>query len=77
MFVFEKLKEVPFWENLSEIFFSSSKPKVCYLSSFLSSLLSPKFQKQDFMYFGRKYVETEPSSSHELTIFLKYHIPLI
>ena len=28
------------------------------------------------MYFGCKYVETEPIRSHELTTFLKYHIPL-
>ena len=29
------------------------------------------------MYFGHKYVETGPNSSHELATFLKYHIPLI
>ena len=29
------------------------------------------------MYFGRKYVETESRSSHELAIFLKYHMLLI
>ena len=28
------------------------------------------------MYFGHKHVEFRPSCSHELTTFLKYHIPL-
>ena len=33
------------------------KPKVVYLRSFLSSLIFPKFGKQNFMYFGHKHVE--------------------
>ena len=28
------------------------------------------------MYFGHKCVETEPNSSSELAVFLKYHMPL-
>ena len=28
------------------------------------------------MYFGHKHVETEPNFSHELSTFLKYHMPL-
>ena len=28
------------------------------------------------MYFGRKNIETEPSCSNELTIFLNYHMLL-
>ena len=28
------------------------------------------------MFFGRKHVETEPSCLHELTTFLKFHMPL-
>ena len=28
------------------------------------------------MHFEHKYIETEPSCSHELATFLKYHMPL-
>ena len=28
------------------------------------------------MFFGYKYVETGPNCSHELSTFLKYHMPL-
>ena len=28
------------------------------------------------MFFGRKHVETDPSCSHKLAIFLKYRMPL-
>ena len=28
------------------------------------------------MYFGSKNIETKSSCSHELTSFLKYHMPL-
>ena len=38
--------------------FLFSKLKVVYLRLFLSSLLFPKFKKQNFMYFGHKHVET-------------------
>ena len=43
--------------------------------STLFSISFRKFLKQDFMYSGRKQVETEPSCSHELVTFLKYHMP--
>ena len=29
------------------------------------------------MYFGHKHVENEPNFSHELAIFLNYHITLM
>ena len=53
-------------------------------SSFLSSLAFPKFWKQNFIffisknikYFGHNHVETGLNCSHELSIFLKYHMPL-
>ena len=28
------------------------------------------------MYFGHKHVETGPNYSHELSTFLKYHMPV-
>ena len=43
---------------------------------FLSSLSFSKFWEQNFMFFGSKHVETEPSCLHELTTFLKYYMPL-
>ena len=57
-------------------FCSLSKPKLFYLRMISSSLSFPKFRKRNFMYFGGKHVETEPSSSHELITFLGYRIPL-
>ena len=47
-----------------DIFFSFSKPKVVYLRLILPFLSFPKFWKQNFMYFGRKHAETEPSRAH-------------
>ena len=45
--------------------------KVVYLHTFLSFLPFLKFSKQNFMYFGRKHLETEPSCSHEHAIFFQ------
>ena len=42
----------------SEKKFLLSKPKVVFLRPFLSSPPFPKFWKENFMYFGQKYVET-------------------
>ena len=43
----------------------------------LSSLISPKFLKQNFMHYVRKHLKTGLACSHELATFLKYHMPLI
>ena len=58
--------------------------KICFiiktkssLRSFLSSLPISKVLKQNLMYFGHIPVETEPSRSHKLAIFLNYRMPLI
>ena len=39
-------------------FFSFSKLNVVYLHPFLTSLQFPEFWKQNFMFFGHKYVKT-------------------
>ena len=49
---------------------------ILYIFPFLSSLTFPKFGKQIFTYFGHKHVETGLNCSHELSIFLKYLMPL-
>ena len=49
---------------------------VIYLCPVLSSLPFLKFQKQNFMKFGRKHVETKLNCSYEFITFLKYHMPL-
>ena len=72
-----KWKIVQYQQNTSENLFSLSISKVVYLRPFYSSLSFPKIWKQNFMYFERKYIETEPSYSHEFATFLKYHILLI
>ena len=48
-------------QNILEIIFSLSKPKVVYLRPFLSSLPFLKFLKQNLMYFRHKHVETGPN----------------
>ena len=53
-------------------FFCLSKLKVVFLRLCLPSLL---FQKQNFLYRGRKHVQIQPIRSHELTIPLKYYMP--
>ena len=57
-------------------FFLLSKQKVVYLLPFSCSLPFFKFQKQNFMYFGHKHVETRPSYPHGMATFLKYYMPL-
>ena len=41
-----------------------------------STIIFLEFWKQNFMYFGHKYVESGPNCSHEFATFLKYHMPL-
>ena len=50
-FWFKKLKKIEFQQNLTEFFFSLSKPKVVIFSTIF----------QIFMFYGRKQVETEQS----------------
>ena len=76
-FWFKKWKKVQFEQNVSERFFSLSKPELVYLVLFSSSLSFVEFWKQIFMFFGRKRVESERSFLDKLTCFLKYHIPLM
>ena len=70
-----KMKKIQFQQNLSEIFFSLSKLKAVHLHVFNFSTIS-QILKTNYKYFGLKLVETDPSCSHELVTFLKYHMPL-
>ena len=72
---FSKFGVHQFYQNISEILFIF-KTKSSLSTSVLCSLPFPKFQKRKFIYFVHKYVETRPNCSHELTTFLKYHMPL-
>ena len=69
-------KKFNFSKIYQKVFVLFLKPKVVHLRPFLSSLPFPKFEKQNFIYFGHKHVETGPNSSHELATFLKHHMPL-
>ena len=71
-----KMKTSLILAKYTDIFFSILKPKVVYLRSFLSFLTFPKFLKQNFKHFWHKHVETGLNCSHELSIYLKYHMPL-
>ena len=73
-----KMKKSSILANYTENLVSLLKPKVVHLHLFLSFLTFPKFWKLNFIYFGHTLnVETELNWPHGLSIFLKYHVPLI
>ena len=57
LFLISKMKKVQFQKNISENLFSSSKPKVIFIFSYIS---------QNFINFGYKHVETGTNCLHEL-----------
>ena len=58
-------KKINLKHNISENLFSLPKPKLVHLRPFLSFPPFLKFQKQHFMYFEHKYVETRPNCSYK------------
>ena len=71
----ENKKKYSILANSIEKIFVFLKPKVINLLLFLFHRLFPKFQKQNLMYFGRKYIETGSSCSHEVPIFFSIICP--
>ena len=58
------MKKISILAKSMEILILLSKLKVVFLCPVLSSLPFPTFWKRNFMYFGRRHVETEPSHLH-------------
>ena len=57
---------------IRNIFLTMKTKSSLSTSVFIFSTFS-QIKKKNFMYFGHKHVETEPSYSLELATFLKYH----